>query len=506
MQSTSSETQVTQSGQAIAINNICCAQLSDLFGSMLGPNGSMKALVSGGQQLSLTKDGYSVCKDIQFTHPTSILITKTAASLYDSCGDGTKTFILLTCECFKEAYKSYSEGASIPLIINSLQLALKDINEFLQRNVVKLTDKTLRQLAYTSLNTKIKNPEFLVDIVMNALMRLNKNFDVNMIEIMKMEEGDLKDSIFVDGLVLDHGSRHHSMPTSLENVCVLTTNISLEYEKPEINAEFCYSSPQQRELLVSTERDFISQKAKKIAELACSLKAEGKSLLVINEKGIDQHSLEILSDVGVLALRRAKRRNLERLISMCGGKLVSDVSQVTKESLGFCQKVSVKSINENKYTFVEGPALKGACTILLRGDVDYDRINKCIRGTLNSLTNAIKTNYCIYGGIPLYRNMVNMLNEKAMSVHEADVVGYKIVAAGFENLIKVLLKNADESVQESFIRVFRETGVNENIVENIKVLGECITNSIVMNISLLMCDEIILAGRSINQSNTQNNQ
>lgn len=499
MESTASEARVTHTGQAIEINNICCSQLSELFGPMFGPNGSVKALLSGGLQLNLTKDGNSLCKDIQFTHPTSILITRTASSLYNNNGDGTIAFILLACESFKESYKYYSDGSSITLIINSLQLALKDITELIQNSAIPLSDKTIKQLVLTSLSTKIRNPEYLVDIVLKSVMSLNRSLDTNMIEIIKMEEGDIMDSIFVDGLVLDHGGRHHDMPTFLENVCILTTNISLEYEKPEVNAEFCYSSAKQREELASTEREFISNKAKAIADLGNQLKKEGKNLVVINEKGIDPYSLEILANAGILALRRAKRRNLERLVNMCGGKIVTQTTQLIKENLGYCQKVTVKSINESKYTFIEGTPLKGSCTILLRGDSDYERVSRSIKGTVNSLATAIQTKCCIYGGIDLYKNIVNMLENKAEEVHECDAIGYKILSKTFTNLIKVLLKNEGKNVNESLIKIFRKTETDKNVVENIKVVSSCITNAVITTISLLMCDEIILAGKSINQ-------
>lgn len=501
MESTSSEAQVTQSGQAIVINNMCCMQLAELFGPMFGPNGSIKALVSGGQQLNLTKDGSSICRDIQFTHPTSVLITRTATSLHNSNGDGTIVFVLLACGCFNEAYKYYCEGTGIPLIVNSMQLALNDVCEFIKASAVPLTDTSLRQLAFTSLRTKIRKPEFLVDIVLKAMVSLSRSRDTNMVEVIKMDEGSLEDSLFVDGLVLDHGGRHHAMPTFLENVCVLTTNMSLEYEKPEVNAEFCYSSAQQRDQLARSEREFITAKAKKIAELAATLKDEGKSLILIDEKGIDPYSLEILANAGVLALRRAKRRNLERLINMCGGKLITQVSQLSRENLGFCQKVTVKTINETKYTFLEGTPLKGSCTILLRGDSEFERISKSIKGTIMSLSIAIQTKCCIYGGIGLYRKIVNMLNERSESVHECDTVGYKVVANAFRELIKVLLRNEGKNVNESLTKIFREDEDDKSIVENIKVVNSSITNAVVTTISLLMCDEMILAGKSINQSN-----
>lgn len=500
MQSTSSEAQVTPSGQAIAINNLCCAQLLELFAPMFGPNGSIKALLSGGQELHLTKDGNSLCRDIQFTHPTSVLITKTASSLYASNGDGTTTFILLVCEGFKEAYKYYCEDASIPLIINSLQLALKDVCECIQKSIVALSDETLQQFVLTSLGTKVRNPEFLVDIVLKATMSLGRVFDTNLIEIIRMEDGDIADSIFVDGLVLDHGGRHYAMPEFLEDVCVMATNMSLEYEKPEINAEFCYSSAQARESMAAEEREFITEKAKKIAELAVLLKEDGKNLIVISEKGIDPYSLDILAGAGVLALRRAKRRNLERLINMCGGSLVTQVSQLSKENLGYCQKVTVKTINETKYTFIEGTPLKGSCTILLRGSIDYERISKSIRGTINSLASAIQSKHCIYGGPALYKDIVNVLEQRMESVHEADILGYRIIAEAFRFLIKTLLKNGDENISEGLAKLFRRTEPDKSVVENAKAVGNCVTNAVFTMINLLMCDEIILAGKSVNQS------
>lgn len=501
MQSTSSEAQITQSGQAIAINEITCRQLLELFSPMFGPHGSIKALVSGGQQLNLTKDGNSLCRDVQFIHPTSILITRAASSLHSSNGDGAISFVLLCAGTFCEAYKFYSDGTSLPSIINSLQLALKDVTELLQSRVVPLTDENLRKLAFTSLNTKIRNPGFLVDIVLQALLSLSasKGFDTNMIEVIKMEGGDIKDSIFVDGLVLDHSGRHHAMPDSLENVCVMTTNMSLEYEKPEVNAEFCYSSASQRQIMAESERGFILEKARRIAELACELRADGKSLVVINEKGIDLPSLEVLADAGVLALRRAKRRNLERLVGMCGGKIITQVSQISRDNLGFCRTATVRTIDENKYTLLEGTPLKGACTILVRGSTDYERLNSAIRGTINSLAVAIQTKCCVHGGISLYRDIVKCLRKSTGSVHECDAAGYQILANAFENLIKILLKNECKNIHEGLAKVFREDDPDLSVVENIKVVGSVFTNAVVMAVNLLMCDEIIKAGRPINQ-------
>lgn len=501
MQSTHSEAQITQTGQAIAINNVTCTQLYELFSPMFGPNGTIKALVNGGQQLNLTKDGNSLCRDIQFTHPTSILITRAAASLYTTTGDGTISFILMCCDAFNQSYKFYCDGTSISGIINSLQLSLKDAIQFLQENIIPLDDRTLRELALCSLRTKVRNPEFLADIVIKALSSTaaSKSFDTDMVEVIKMEGGDIRDSIFIDGLVLDHAGRHYAMPSELENVCVMVSNMSLEYEKPEVNAEFCYSSAAQRDALAESEREFILEKARAIASFALELKKEGKSMILVDEKGIDPFSLEVLSEAGVLALRRAKRRNLERLINMCGGRIITQVSQINRECLGHCKKVTVKDFGDNKFTFIEGTPIRGACTILLRGNADYERLNKSIRGALHSLFLAIQSKCCINGGVYFYRNMIRHLTQRLETVHAADAVGYKVLIGVYENLIKTLFRNKGQSIHESMVTLFREETPSESVVENLKVVGNVLNNSIVTAINLLMCDEIIKAGKAIKQ-------
>ncbi len=89
-----------------------------------------------------------------------------------------------------------------------------------------------------------------------------------------------------------------------------------------MNSGFFYSSAEQREKLVESERRFVDAKVKKIVELrnlvcdqATDSKEKKKNFVIINQKGIDPLSLDILAKNGILALRRAKRRNMERYVS-----------------------------------------------------------------------------------------------------------------------------------------------------------------------------------------------
>ncbi len=87
------------------------------------------------------------------------------------------------------------------------------------------------------------------------------------VELMHMKHKLDKDTRLIKGLVLDHGSRHPDMPKRLEDAFILTANVSLEYEKSEVNSGFFYSSAEQREKLVAAERAVVDARVQKIVDL-----------------------------------------------------------------------------------------------------------------------------------------------------------------------------------------------------------------------------------------------
>lgn len=85
--------------------------------------------------------------------------------------------------------------------------------------------------------------------------------------------------------MLDHGARHPDMKKRVEDAYVLTCNVSLEYEKTEVNSGFFYKSATEREKLVSAERKFIEDRVQKIIALKNKVcPNDDKGFVVINQK------------------------------------------------------------------------------------------------------------------------------------------------------------------------------------------------------------------------------
>lgn len=186
----------------------------------------------------------------------------------------------------------------------------------------------LDHVAKTSLRTKLDTElaDKMCDAVVDAVQCVaepDQPVDLHMVEIIDMKQQQGCDSRFVNGIVLDHGGRHPGMPTALDNCHIMTCNVTFEYEKTEIQSGFFYSNAEEREKLVESERKWLDERCKEVVDFKRSVCKEGETFVMVNQKGIDPLSLDIFAKEGILCLRRAKRRNMERLTLACGGSQIN---------------------------------------------------------------------------------------------------------------------------------------------------------------------------------------
>ncbi|TFY63864.1 hypothetical protein EVG20_g6148 [Dentipellis fragilis] len=401
---------------ALQVNTTGAMGLANVVKGNLGPRGTLKMLVDGAGQIKMTKDGKVLLSEMQIQNPTAAMIARTAVAQDDQVGDGTTSVVLLVGELLKQADRFISEGVHPTVIGEGFDIAKKDALAFLDtfKQPSKLDRATLVNVAYTSLATKLNAglAKQLADSVVDAVLTIHAKdqyrepIDLHMVEIMKMMHRTASETQLVRGLVLDHGARHPDMPKRVENAYILTLNVSLEYEKTEVNSSFFYSSAEQREKLVESERRFTDEKVKKIVELknlvcdqAVDSKEKPKSFVVINQKGIDPLSLDILAKNGILALRRAKRRNMERLQLICGGIAQNSVDELTPDVLGWAGLVYEQTLGEEKFTFVDEVRHPRSATLLIKGPNAHTiaQIQDALRDGLRAVKNAIEDGALIPG-------------------------------------------------------------------------------------------------------------
>lgn len=412
---------------ALTMNITAARGLQEVLKSNLGPRGTMKMLVSGAGLIKVTKDGKVLLDEMQIQHPTAAIIARTATAQDEMTGDGTTSSVLFTGELLSQAERYLVEGVHPRILVDGFELARERTLAFLDEYKtkldlapssssssdsssspspstvsVKVSRELMQQAARSSLKTKLNEElaEHMVPIIVNSLETIcksdgdgMKDIDLHMVEIMSMKHQSAFDTRFVDGLVLDHGSRHPDMSKRSENAYILILNVSLEYEKSEINAGFFYKDADERQRLMNAERKFTDDKVNKIIAFKNSVCGSdgSKSFIIVNQKGIDPISLDMLQKANIVGIRRAKRRNMERLSRACGGFAVNSVDDMTAESLGFAKLVYEHTLGDDKFTFIEGCKNASSCTILVKGPNDHTirQIMDAVHDGLRAVKNVI---------------------------------------------------------------------------------------------------------------------
>jgi T-complex protein 1 subunit zeta len=381
----------------------------------------------------------------------------------------------------------------------------------------------LVQVARTALRTKLQ-PE-LADEMTNAVVDAvrcittpGQPIDLHMVEIMTMQHKLQSDSKFVKGLVLDHGARHPDMPKSLKNCFIMTCNVSMEYEKSENASGFLYSSAEERQKMVESERKFTDTKVAAFIELKRKVCTEGQGFVIVNQKGIDPLSLDMLAKEGIFAVRRAKRRNMERMALACGGVSVNSELDLTPDVLGWAGAVHEETLGDDIFTFVEDCKNAKSCSILIKGPNSHaiEQIKDAVRDGLRAVKNVIDDSAVVVGAGAFETAAYLSLQEfKNTKVNGKAKLGVEAFANAMLVIPKVLAENSGFDIQDSIIKMQEEqasTGAKvgldivtgdtispeaEGIWDNYCVKRQCIHLATVLASQLLLVDEIMKAGKKM---------
>jgi T-complex protein 1 subunit zeta len=510
-------------GEALRVNINAGEGLQDVLKSNLGPSGTLKMLVDGSGQIKLTKDGAVLLKEMQIQNPTAVMIARAATAQDDICGDGTTSVVLMVGELLKQADRYIQEGLHPRIITDGYEIAKNETLRFL--DTFKMTKSVDRELllsvARTSLSTKINAAlaEQLTPSIVDAVLAIHRppaKPDLFMIEIMKMQHRTASDTQLIRGLALDHGARHPDMPKRVENAYILTLNVTLEYEKSEINSGFYYNSAEQRDKLVASERRFVDEKLKKIVALkheVCGSDPK-KSFVVINQKGIDPLSLDVLVKNGILALRRAKRRNMERLQLVCGAVPQNSVDDLEPSVLGWAGLVYEHTLGEEKYTFIEEVKDPKSVTLLIKGPNQHTitQITDAVRDGLRSVYNTIVDQSVVPGAGSFQIAAAAHLSSEDFRKTVKGKAKWGVAAFADALLIipKTLAANSGHDIQDALAALQDEqaegnivgldlaTGepmdpVQEGVFDGFRVLRNSIASSQGIASNLLLCDELLKA-------------
>lgn len=456
------------------------------------------------------------------------MIGRAATAQDDIVGDGTTSNVLFIGELMRQCERYIADGVHPRILTDGIDLGKAECLKFLDtfKQDKEITRDLLIEVARASLNTKIHptlaNP--LTEYIVDAVKTIEKDgkIDLHMVEIMHMQHKMSTESRLIKGLVLDHGGRQSDMPSRLENCYIMCLNVSLEYEKTEVNSGFFWSNAEQRQALIESERAHTDEKVHKIVELKKRLcDGTNKNFIVINQKGIDPPSLEILARANIIGIRRAKRRNGERIPLACGGKQLNSVDGIEESDLGFAKLVYEQTLGDDKYTFIEGVENPFSCTILIKGPNDYSiaQTKDAIRDGLRAVKNTMEDGCVVAGAGAFEVAACEHLHEYARKEVSGKIkIGVQAFADALLVIPRTLATNSGFDAQDTLLKVVEEHVKNKeafgvdvitgepvpsatsHIWDNYIVKKQFLNIAPVLTQQLLLVDEVIRAGKNMRRA------
>ncbi len=437
-----------EKGKGAHKNNIAAAKaIADAIRSTLGPRGMDKMLVDSMGDVVITNDGVTILKEIDVEHPAAKMLVEVAKTQDAECGDGTTTSVVLAGELLKKAEELLDANVHPTVIASGYRMASERSLEILERNSMKISTKDtkkLQRIASTALRSKIADQagEMLSDISVRAVKAVAEKrgtrfvVDVDNVQVVKKQGGSINDTELIEGVILDKEPVHAGMPHHIKDPKIALLDSSLEIKKTEVDAKIQIRDPAQLQA-------FLEQEEATLKGMVDTIVASGANV-VFCQKGIDDLAQHYLAKNGVYAVRRVKKSDMEKLSKATGASIFTDLEDLNKSSLGTAGEVDLRTIGDDKMTFVSGCKKATAVSILLRGGTEHivDEMERSLHDALSVVGVAVEDGRISAGGGATAIEIALKLRDYAATVGGREQMAIDAFADAVEIVPKTLAENA----------------------------------------------------------------
>ncbi|OLB92072.1 MAG: thermosome subunit [Thaumarchaeota archaeon 13_1_40CM_38_12] len=442
------ESALQQKGRDAQKNNIAAAKLvAELVRTSLGPRGMDKMLVDSLGDVTITNDGATILKEIDVQHPAAKMMVEISKTVDNEVGDGTTSSVVFGGSLLAKAEELLEKDVHATVIIEGFQAAQEkalSLLEELAKQVSPNEREVLLKVAKTSMESKLvsEDSDMLSKLVVDAILQIVEKeaevhkVDLDNIKVEKKAGGSIRNTHLIKGIVLDKEVVHSGMPTKIEKAKIALLNSALEIEKTEMSAEIRITDPSQMQMFLEEENRMLKAMVDKIHEIGANV--------LICQKGIDDIAQHYLSKQGILAVRRVKESDMTKLAKATGGRISSNIDDMTLKDLGTAELVEQRKVETEKWVFIEGCKNPRAITILIRGGSQrvVDEVDRSLHDSLMVVKDVIERPAVVAGGGAPEEYLASRLKDWADRFEGREQLAIKKYAEALEIIPLTIAENA----------------------------------------------------------------
>ncbi len=499
-------------------NNIAAAKaVAQTVRTTLGPKGMDKMIVDSMGDVIVTNDGVTILREMQIEHPAAKMVVEIAKTQEEVIGDGTTTAVVLAGELLKKAEELLDQNIHPTVLTKGYRIAEGEAQRILRSIGQRVgSDKKdiFRQIALTAMTGKgaEANKEVLSDLIVQAVLRVVDEKDgvciVHKDDIKvekKVGEGTDK-SVLIEGIVLDKERVHPMMPERVEGAKVALLDAALEIKNTEIDAKIQITDPMQLQ-------SFLDQEEKTLLEMVRKVKQSGARVLFC-QRGVDDLAQHFLAKEGILATRRVKKSDMEKLARATGGKIVSSWKELNASDLGFAGVVRQEKIAEEEMLFVEQCLNPKAVTLLVCGGTEHvaEEIKRAVVDAIGDLSTVLREGFVVAGAGAAEMEVAQGLRRFMVTLSGREQLAVEAYAEAMEVIPRTLAENAgldpldvlvklraahDKGQKWAGINVFTGEVMDAweaGVLEPLKIKTQALSSATEVAEMILRIDDVIMGG------------
>ena len=442
------ESALQQKGKDAQQNNIAAAKLvSELVKSSLGPRGLDKMLVDSLGDVTITNDGATILKEIDVQHPAAKMMVEISKTVDNEVGDGTTSSVVFGGALLAKAEELLKKDVHSSTIVEGYQTAAEktlEIYSELSKKIKPDDRESLLKIATTSMQSKLisEDSDTLSKIVVDAILSIATKkgeeyaVDLENIKVEKKSGGSIQDTQIVKGIVLDKEIVHSGMPVKIEKARIALVNSALEIEKTEMSSEIRITDPTQMQMFLEEENRMLKGMVDKLRDIGANV--------LICQKGIDDIAQHYLAKNGIMAVRRVKESDMIKLSKATGGRVISNLDDLSEKDLGSADLAHQKKVESDKWVFIEGCKHPQSVTMLIRGGSQrvIDEVDRSIHDSLMVVKDVIEKPEIVAGGGAPESFAASQLKDWADNFDGREQLAIKKYAEALETIPLTISENA----------------------------------------------------------------
>ncbi|MDH5733553.1 MAG: thermosome subunit beta [Candidatus Bathyarchaeota archaeon] len=429
-------------------NNVMAARvIAEVLRTTLGPRGMDKMLIDSLGDITITNDGAAILDEIEVEHPAAKMMVEVAKTQDDMVGDGTTTAVVLAGELLKKAEELLDQNIHPTVVVGGYRKASQRAIEALDKMGIQvdLEDRaTLKKVAVTSMASKAVGVarEHLAEIAIDAVKQIveqrgeKKIADIDNIQVLKKEGKSLQDTQLIKGVIIDKEVIHAEMPKRIKKAKIALLDCPFEVEKTEFNAEIRIRDPSQMQA-------FLDKETRMLQEMVEKIKVSGANVLFC-QKGIDDVAQHFLAKNGIMAARRVKQSDMEKLSRATDGTIITNLDDLNPRDLGKAGLAEERKVGDDKMIFVEECKHPRSVAILIRAGLErmVDEAERAMNDALSVVADVVDYNKIVAGGGAVESQMAKELREYATKIGGREQLAIEAFADALEIVPKTLAENA----------------------------------------------------------------